>query len=93
MRAPQFETFEAYCRDRWEFSKSYASRLIGAAVVVENVSHGRQIKAIESIGERHARELARLPAEEQPMAWAEAVKTAPVGHVTAKHVAATQGDR
>ena len=28
-------TFEEYCRERWEFSKSHASRLISAAEVVE----------------------------------------------------------
>ena len=43
--------------------------------------------------ERQARPLAKLPAEEQPAAWKEAVETAPEGKVTAKHVEAVVAKR
>ena len=76
-----------YCSERWGFKKSYAYDLMKSAAAAENVRNCGQVlpaPATESI----ARPLAKLPAEEQPKAWAEAVKTAPDGHVTAKHVAA-----
>src|SRR5678815_3357382 len=31
-------TFEDYCREKWEMSKTQANRLIAASVVVENVA-------------------------------------------------------
>jgi hypothetical protein len=76
-------TFEAYCRERWEFTRSYAHRLIGAAGVVANWQHELPPPANEA----QARELAKLPAEQQAEAWAEVVEAAPAGAVTAKLVA------
>ena len=37
-----FETFEAYCRARWDFSRARAYQLIESADVVENVYNCRQ---------------------------------------------------
>lgn len=88
-----FETFEHYCQERWDMGRAHAYRLIDAAAVVENVSRGRQGKLTPPTAERQARELARLPPNEQPETWAEAVKTAPAGKVTAKHVAAVVNAR
>ena len=34
----EFGTFEHYCRDRWDFSKTHANRLIDAAVVVTHLT-------------------------------------------------------
>lgn len=84
------KTFELYCADRWQFSKSRASQLITAAEAVVNVYHGK-LPAPDN--ERQARELAKLAPKDQPKAWAEAVKTAPDGVVTAKHVAAVVAER
>ena len=66
--------------------RAHVYRRIGAAAVVENVSHGRHHVPPPTV-ERHVRELAKLDPKEQPRAWAEAVKTAPDRVVTAKHVA------
>jgi hypothetical protein len=80
----EHKTFEGYCAARWNMQRAQAYRLIEAASVVENVSHGRLIEP--PTNERQARELARLPAGQQAPAWEEAVRTAPEGKVTAKHV-------
>ena len=82
-----FKTFEAYCKARWDFTRMNAHHLISASGVAENVNHGLQNLPPVAV-ERHARELAKLPAEEQADAWREAVESAPDGKVTARHVAA-----
>jgi RNA polymerase sigma factor (sigma-70 family) len=86
-REAGFNSFEAYCRDRWDLQRRHAYRLIEAVDVVETVSQGTQ-EVPPPTSERHARELAKLktPAE-RVAAWSEAVRTAPGGKVTARHVA------
>jgi hypothetical protein len=81
-----FKTFETYLRARWDFSKMRGSQLIAAANVVSRVNHGLP-KLPAPTNERQVRELARVPEKDQPKAWAEAVKSAPDGVITAKHVA------
>lgn len=78
-------TFEDYCHERWGLGRRTAYQLIDAAGVVESVRHGAQILPAN---ERQARPLIKVPAEERPEVWAEAVETAPAGRVTAAHVAA-----
>lgn len=78
-----FDTFEAYCKSRWDFNRAYAYRLIGSAQVVDAVSP----IGIQSPGnERQTRPLARLEPSQQREAWQKAVETAPEGKVTAAHV-------
>jgi hypothetical protein len=60
----QHTTFEAYCRERWGFSRSRAHRLIDAAQVCETLPMGNKPQS-----ERQARPLSRLPAADQPEAW------------------------
>ena len=85
------DTFDAYCRIRWDLSRQYAYRLIDAAQVVETVSPIGDIAPPQN--EAQARELTKLASEqEQATAWTRAVETAPVDDegepvVTAKHVA------
>ena len=80
-----FETFEAYCKKRWDFASNYARRLIASAATVEN------IKSVP-IGtfpttESQARSLAKIKDPGvQREAWQRAVSTAPEGKVTAAHV-------
>ncbi len=50
-------TFALYCRERWEFSRQHAYRLIDASATAELVTHG-----LQTINERQARELAKAPA-------------------------------
>ncbi|MEO7037287.1 MAG: hypothetical protein ABI548_25260 [Polyangiaceae bacterium] len=73
------KTFEAYCVEKWDMSRSYVSRVIGASEVVANWQHS---KLPPPSNEAQARALAKLAPKDQPKAWAEAVKTAPDGVVT-----------
>lgn len=81
----QWGTFEEYCRERWEFRRTYAFYMIEAAQVVDSLSvhNCEHLPATES----QARPLSTLPVELQSVAWKEAVSTAPDGKVTASHVA------
>ena len=78
-----YETFEAYCKAKWDFSRSYAYRLIESANVIDVVS---PIGDIKPTTESQARPLALLPADQQLIAWQKAVETAPDGKVTGAHV-------
>ncbi len=81
------ESFEEYCAERWHLQRAHAYRLITAAGVVENVSHGGH-DLPPPTKERQARALAKVPAAEQAEVWAKAVESAPAGGVTAAHVEA-----
>ena len=77
-----FETFEAYCKTKWDFYRKYAYLLINSARVIETVSPiGDILPATES----QTRPLADLTPEKQCEAWEKAVETAPEGKVTAAH--------
>jgi len=76
-----YQTFEEYCRVKWDMKRTYAYYMIESAKVVENVHHGEQIPMTES----QTRPLARLDPEKQKEAWQMAVETAPDGKVTADH--------
>ena len=78
-----YETFEAYCKAKWDFSRSYAYRLIESANVIDVVS---PIGDIKPTTESQTRPLVLLPADQQLIAWQKAVETAPDGKVTAAHV-------
>lgn len=73
-------TFEAYCEQRWQMTRSYASRLIGAAEVVGNLS---PIGNILPTTESQARPLTQLEPEQQREAWTRAVDISPNGKPTA----------
>lgn len=96
----EYKTFKDYLKHVWEMGKTHGYRFIEAANVVdtiqmysdtdENVPHGGQNENPSQIiiNERQARELAKLPAEDQVTAWTRAVETAPDGKVTARHIRA-----
>ncbi len=75
-------TFEAYCRERWEWSKAYSNRIIASAAAVEALAP----MGVTPTSERQVRPLVNLEPDQQRKVWALAVKTAPEGKVTAKHV-------
>jgi hypothetical protein len=81
------DTFEAYCRERWQMSRVHAHRLIDAAEVVTNLLPIGNIPS-ESV----ARPLASLKPVQQREVWTKAVKTAPNGKVTAMHVAKVKAE-
>jgi hypothetical protein len=77
-----YDTFEAYCKSRWDFTKSYANYLISSNAVLENLT----TIVVKPQTESQTRPLAKLQPEQQRTAWLKAVETAPEGKVTAAHV-------
>lgn len=77
--------FDTYCRERWGYGRHYADKLIGAVAVVANVDNCHHGAVAPPLLESHARALSALPAEEQGPVWAEVVRTAPKGVITATH--------
>jgi len=83
------ETFEDYCRGRWEMARRTAYQLISSCDVIENVRHGAQILPTS---ERQARPLTRLSPEQQIEAWQTVIETAPEGKITARFVSKVVND-
>jgi hypothetical protein len=74
-----YETFEEYCRDRWQMIGSRARQLINAAKVVGNLQSQSDTKGNGSLpaSERVARTLAKLEPEQQREAWRLALSQSP----------------
>jgi hypothetical protein len=81
-----FKTFEAYCQERWKFTRDYASKLIQGAEVVANVSASvnKAVNDLSTIVDklpesewqaRAIREATKQP-EEQAEVWEQAVEDA-----------------
>jgi N6-adenosine-specific RNA methylase IME4 len=79
----EYDTFENYCQKRWGWERRHAYRMIDAAQVVENVSHGTQIVPIS---ERQARPLTSLEPDQQREAWQRVIEKAPATGITASLV-------
>jgi hypothetical protein len=79
----EFATFEEYCQDRWGMSRIRAHQLIGASSVAANVL---TVVNTPPTNERQARPLAPLEPDQQRVAWAHAVETAPEGRPSEAHV-------
>ena len=80
-------TFEIYCRTKWQYAKSQAYRLIGAAEVIEHLSPIGDKSRLPK-NEAQVRYLIGLDPEEQVKAWNSALESAGEGKVTAKVVRA-----
>jgi hypothetical protein len=78
-----FQTFEEYCKERWDLKRQRAYELIGAAQISQNLS---EIYDNLPKKESHAAALASLEPEQQKEAWKKTIETAPEGRVTARHV-------
>jgi hypothetical protein len=76
----KFKSFEAYCKEKWDISRSRAYQLIEAAEVQKNVQKTGQIPNVAQ-----ACELAKVPAEQQVAVWEKATSN---GKPTAEKVAA-----
>ena len=68
------ETFEAYCSARWDFTRRRADMLISATRTVNALPS----TVMPPTRERHVRELAKLPDEQQAAAWEKVIENAPV---------------
>ncbi len=77
-----YDTFEAYCKDRWDFGKWYAYKLMDSASVINELDNC----PIKPVTESQTRPLSKLEPAQQREAWQKAVETAPEGKVTAAHV-------
>jgi hypothetical protein len=78
----EFKTFEEYCRNRWQMTKTHANRLIDSAEVSRNLTP----MGVIPDSERVARPLVSLPPAKQREAWTSAVAASPSGKPTAKEV-------
>lgn len=78
-------TFEDYCREKWEFSRPYAYQLMAASEVHGHLSASGIQNLPES--ERALRPLATLEPEDQVKAAERAAELAGEGKVTSSHTA------
>lgn len=78
------KSFEAYCKEKWDFGRIQAHRMIEANKVAKSVT--KLVTEIEPERESQTRPLAALPESEQPAAWSEAVESAGGKQPTAKQV-------
>lgn len=78
----QFKTFELYAKRIFDVARSRAYQLIEASEVVGDLSTMVDKKYLPR-NERQARELARLPKEQQPKVWQEVVDFAGDRKITA----------
>lgn len=78
-----YDTFEAYCKERWDMSRRHAYRLMESFSVVDAIKCDQLVTPAT---ESQTRPLARLEPDQQRTAWQRAVETAPEGKVTAAHV-------
>ena len=72
-----YNTFEAYCNERWGFSASRARQLVAAAETfddLKSVTPGNT-----PLYEKHIRPLMSLTTEKKQQVWQKAVDTAPDG--------------
>jgi hypothetical protein len=71
----KYKTFEAYCKSRFDFTRTAARYLMGAAEVVDNLKC-KQFVRIFPTKESQCRPLLGLTPEIQSQVWLEAVKQA-----------------
>ncbi|MGH7968790.1 MAG: hypothetical protein ACREIC_08705 [Limisphaerales bacterium] len=76
----QYSTFEEYCREKWDFSKTHANRLIEAAAV-DNILAPIGVKVKK---ESHVRALVWLSPQQIIATWQKAQELAGGGEVTAR---------
>jgi hypothetical protein len=74
-----FETFEEYCKKKWDMSLRHCERLMSSAKVVDITRPIGRLPLTES----QARPLSQLNENLQCEAWSRAVESVPDGKVTA----------
>ena len=79
-------TWEKYCRDRWNISKSYADKQIEYGRVLLNLTNGDNCHLLGLPDyEGLTRPLSKLDPSDQPIAWSDAWKSSK-GHPTSREV-------
>ncbi len=90
------KSFREYCQDRFGFTRRRSDYLIGAAIVVDNLSGKREpMVLVLPTSERQCRPLTKLEPQQQREVWRKAVETAqgrvPSGKVVSDLVAKIEG--
>jgi hypothetical protein len=85
-KAARFKNFEAYCEKKWNYSKSYASRLIGAYDAHELLKAKLPARTVLPNNEYQLRALAALPESKWGTTWKRIVKQAKGKPVTGETV-------
>jgi hypothetical protein len=80
----QYNTFEDYCRDKWQYGRRYVNQLISAAQVFTYLGANRSQKKPEH--ETQVRPLVGLTGEQVVAAWELAVQKAGSGKITERLV-------
>jgi hypothetical protein len=80
-----FKTFEAYCKQKHEISRSYAHRQIQASESVENVANWQQNTPSPKV-EAQAREIAKVEPEKQAEIWVAVQEETGKDQPTAKEI-------
>lgn len=81
----EYSTFEAYCKNKWEFGRAHAYRYIKGALVVQNLSPAGD-KLPEN--EWQIRPLLKLPEEKLQEAWEKIVEASGDEPITSSKVVA-----
>jgi len=80
----EYDTFEAYCRAKWQYAKSHAYRLIGAAEVFAHLSPIGDIPS--PTHEAQVRPLIGMEPQKAQAVWKKAIEKAGGATVTEKQV-------
>ena len=78
------ETFETYVKERWDFGRAYAYRLIGASETMEVLSPIGDIPLPAT--ESQIRPLLQFPPEDRAAVWADISKRMPLDGYTARDI-------
>ena len=82
---PAFPSWEDYLFERWHMTNDYATKLITAAAVANELI---QAGLPQPLRESHARELKKIPAEHRAETWKESIEAAGgVDQITAEQIA------
>jgi len=79
-----YETFEEYCKDRWDFQWNYAYKQIAAAETMDNLKICTIVQKPENEGQ--LRPLTKLLPEQQVEAWQKVIENASENKITARLV-------
>ncbi|MCA9235676.1 MAG: hypothetical protein KDA44_09395 [Planctomycetales bacterium] len=87
----EFKSFEAYCQERWGWTRRRADMLIEATTTADMIENNCSHRPAN---EAQTRPLAAVPKKSRAEVWEQAVQTAPLDKhgapkITAKHVAET----
>ena len=86
----EYESFQTYCREKWQYGRDYVDRLISAAQVFKRLLTNCQHRKPEY--ESQVRPLVGLTAEQAQAAWEYAVQRGGKGKITARMVKTAMRD-